>query len=87
MLVAVGLNKNSFCPHVQLPPFGTKINLRENRFFRQDERLVDKKGTHGVKFLTEKLTKADELTSGQVNELIVRLIMFWHKHIHFDIRT
>ena len=33
VLVAVGLNKNSFCLHVQLPPFGTKTNLRENRFF------------------------------------------------------
>ena len=56
-------------------------------FLRQDDRLVDKKGTHGVKFLTEKLTKVDELTSGQVNELIVRLIVFWHKYLHFDIRT
>ena len=56
-------------------------------FLRQGERLVDKNGTHGVKFLTEKLTKVDELTSGQVNELIIRLIMFWHKYVHFDIRT
>ena len=48
---------------------------------------MDKNGTHGVKFLTEKLTKVDELTSGQVNELIVRLIVFWHKYVHFDIRT
>jgi len=49
--------------------------------------LADKKATHGVKFLIEKLTKVDELTSGQVNELIVRLIVFWHKYVHFDIRT
>ena len=56
-------------------------------FLRQGERLVDKNGTYGVKFLTEKLTKVDELTSGQVNELIIRLIMFWHKYVHFDIRT
>jgi len=33
VLVAVGLNKNSFCLHAQLSPFGTKTNLRENRFF------------------------------------------------------
>jgi len=33
VLMAVGLNKNSFCRHVQLPPFGIKTNLRENRFF------------------------------------------------------
>ena len=33
VLVVVGLNKNSFCLYVQLTPFCTKINLRENRFF------------------------------------------------------
>ena len=33
VLVAVGLNKNSFCLHVQLPPCCTQANLRENRFF------------------------------------------------------
>jgi hypothetical protein len=33
VLVAVGLNKYSFRLHAQLPPFGTKTNLRENRFF------------------------------------------------------
>jgi len=33
VLVAVGLNKNSFCLHTQLPPLGIKTNLRENRFF------------------------------------------------------
>jgi len=33
VLVAVCLNKNSFCPHVQLTPLGIKTNLRENRFF------------------------------------------------------
>ena len=48
---------------------------------------MDKKATYGVKFLTEKLTKVDELTSEQVSELIVRLIVFWHKYVHFDIRT
>ncbi|MFC2490900.1 MAG: hypothetical protein ACFNVK_12635, partial [Prevotella sp.] len=33
VLVAVGLNKNSFCLHAQLTPSGIKTNLRENRFF------------------------------------------------------
>jgi len=33
VVVAVILNKNSFCLHAQLPPFGAKTNLRENRFF------------------------------------------------------
>ena len=28
-------------------------------FLRQDERLVDKKGTYNVKILTEKLTKTE----------------------------
>jgi len=36
-----------------LPPFCIKTNLRENRFLRQDGRLVDKKGTLNVKFLTK----------------------------------
>jgi len=33
VVVAVSLNKNTFCLNAQLPPFGTKTNLRENRFF------------------------------------------------------
>jgi len=33
VLGAVCLNKNSFCLHAQLPSFGSKTNLRENRFF------------------------------------------------------
>ena len=33
VLVTVRLNKNTFYRHVQLPPFDTKTNLRENRFF------------------------------------------------------
>ena len=40
---------------------------------------MDKKGTHRVKFLAEKFTTANGLTSGQVNELSVRLIVFGHK--------
>jgi len=31
--MAVSLNKNTFCCIRILPPFGTKNNLRENRFF------------------------------------------------------
>ena len=56
-------------------------------FLRQGEQLVGKKATYGVKSLAENLTKTNGLTSGQVNELIVRLIVFWHKYVHFDIRT
>ena len=48
---------------------------------------MDKKATFSVKFLTAKLTKTDELTSGQVNELIVRLIVFWNEYAHSDIIT
>jgi hypothetical protein len=33
VLVVVRLNKNTFYLHVQLPPFDTKTNLCENRFF------------------------------------------------------
>ena len=36
---------------------------------RQGEQLVDKKGTHSVKFLAEKLTIFGKLTSGQVDKL------------------
>ena len=46
--------------------------------------MVDKMATYGVKMLAEKLTKVGGL---QVNELIVRLIVFWHKYAHSDIRT
>ena len=37
----------------RLPTFCTKTNLRENRFLRQGERLVNENGTHNVKFLTK----------------------------------
>jgi len=53
VLVAVSLNKNSFCLHAQLPPFCIKTNLRENRFFAAGERLVDRMATFYVKFLAE----------------------------------
>ena len=56
MLVAVCLNKYSFCLHVQPPPFCIETNLRKNRFFAADGRLVRKKGTHNVKIYTEIMT-------------------------------
>ena len=58
VLVAAGLNKNSFCLHVLLPPFGIKTNLRENRFFAVRWAMADKKGTHNVNIYTEKLTSS-----------------------------
>ena len=57
MLVAVSLNKNSFCQHVQLTPFCIKTNLRENRFFAAGWTIVGENCTHNVKFLTENKTK------------------------------
>ena len=48
---------------------------------------MDKKATFSVKFLAEKLTITGGLTCGQVNELIVRLVVFGHKYVHSDIRT
>ena len=69
------------------PLFASKPTFARIVFLRQGEQLVAKKATYGVKFLTEKLTKVDELTSEQVSELIVRLIVFWHEYVHSDIRT
>jgi len=57
VLVAVGLNKNSFFLHVQLTPFCIKTNLRENRFFAARWTIVGENCTHNVKFLTENKTK------------------------------
>jgi len=57
VLVAVGLNKNSFCWHVQLTPFCIKTNLRENRFFAARWTIVGENCTHNVKFLTKNKTK------------------------------
>ena len=57
VLVAVGLNKNSFFLHVYLTPFCIKTNLRENRFFAARLEIVGKNCTHNVKFLTEYQTK------------------------------
>ena len=69
VLVAVSLNKNSFCLHVQPSPFCTKTNLRENRFFATRLVIGGKKSTHCVKILTEKLTGFGRSTSRQVNKL------------------
>ena len=87
--MAVALNKNSFCCIHRLPPFYIKTNLRENRFFAtRDERLVDRKGTFSVKFLTEKITVVGELTSGQVNKKtsggvneLIALFSFLEKYV------
>jgi hypothetical protein len=57
VLVAVSLNKNSFCLQVQLTPFCIKTNLRENRFFAARWAIVGKNCTHNVKFITENKTK------------------------------
>ena len=69
VFVAVSLNKNSFRLHVQPPPFCTKTNPRENRFFAARLAIGGKKCTHSVKILAEKLTKFGRLTSRQVNKL------------------
>jgi len=57
VLVAVSLNKNSFCLQVQLTPFCIKTNLRENRLFAARWAIVGENCTHNVKFLTENKTK------------------------------
>ena len=51
--MAVFLNKNSFHRIHKLPPFYIKTTFARIDFLRQDERLVDKKGTHNVKFITK----------------------------------
>ena len=50
------------------PLFTAKQTFARIDFLRQDERLVDRKGTFSVKFLAEKITVIGELTSGQVNK-------------------
>ena len=56
VLVAVSLNKNSFCLYVQLTPFCTKTNLRENRFFARRQAVGDEKVSHNVKIIAENCT-------------------------------
>ena len=50
------------------PLFASKQTFARIDFLRQGEQLVDKKGTHSVKFLAVKLTIFGKWTSGQVNE-------------------
>ena len=56
-----------FVAFTYCPILASKQTFARIDFLRQGEQLVDKKATYGVKFLTEKLTKVDELTSGQAN--------------------
>jgi len=53
VLVAVGLNKNSFCRMHWLTPFCSKTNLRENRNFAAVLTIGGEKGSHNVKTCTE----------------------------------
>ena len=48
----------------KLTPFSTKTNSRENRFFGQGGRLVEKKGSHSVKIYAEKRTKEEMPVDG-----------------------
>jgi len=45
------------------PLFASKQTFARIDFLRQGWRLVDKNGTHSVKFYTEKFTAVDELIS------------------------
>ena len=51
------------------PLWAAKQTSARIDFLRQGGRLVDKKGTFCVKFLTEKVTTVDELTGGLANRL------------------
>ena len=63
MLVAVSLNKNSFCLHVQLTPFCIKNNLRENRFFAVVWALGEKNVSYNVKSYAEKITSVKDYSA------------------------
>jgi len=65
-------DKHSFYLTHRLTPFCTKINLRENRIFRSNERLVYKNSTHSVKIYAEKKTNwaIGELTSWRVDRRV-----------------
>lgn len=63
MLVAVSLNKNSFCLHVQLTPFCIKNNLRENRLFAIVRAVGEKNVSYNVKFYAEKITQMKEYSA------------------------
>ena len=49
-------NENAVCQHSQTIVFLTQTNLRENRLFASEWRLVSKKGTHNVKIYAEYFT-------------------------------
>ena len=57
-----------FIVFTDCPLFASKQTFARIVFLRQGALLVNKKGTHNVKFLAEKLTNNDKLTSGQVNK-------------------
>ena len=69
--MAFSWNKYPFYIIHRLTPFCIKPTFARIDFLRQGRRLVSKKGSYNVKFLTEKLTgfKVDKLISCQVNEL------------------
>ena len=50
------------------PHFTSKRTAARIDFLGQGGRLVSKKGTFNVKFITEKLTEIDELTDEQVKK-------------------
>ena len=62
--MAFSWNKYPFYIIHRLTPFCIKPTFARIDFLRQGGRLMSKKGTHNVKFLTEKLTglKVDKLT-------------------------
>jgi len=62
--MAFSWNKYPFYIIRRLTPFCIKPTFARIDFLRQGGRLMSKKGTHNVKFLTEKLTglKVDKLT-------------------------
>ena len=58
VLMAVLCNKYSFCCIRGLTRLCPKANSRENRFFAARLAVGDENGTHNVKSLADKLTKA-----------------------------
>ena len=62
VLTAVLCNKYSFCCIRRLTHFCPKANSRENRFFAARLAIGDENGTHNVKSLADKLTKASPPT-------------------------
>ena len=52
-----------FIVFTDCPLFASKQTFARINFLRQGARLVDKKSTHNVKFISEKLTNSGKLTS------------------------